>query len=61
MRSIVTTESLTETPMMVSAAARKTPSIGLPSQAKIPTTISTSCSIASTVPAAKVQRKRTAR
>jgi hypothetical protein len=46
---------------MVRAAARKTPSIGLPSQAKMPTTSTTSCSIASTVPAAIVQRKRMAR
>ena len=38
-RSIVTTESFTDTPMIVSAAARKTPSIGLPSQAKMPTTM----------------------
>jgi hypothetical protein len=61
MRSMVTTESFTDTPMMVSAAARNTPSIGLPSQAKIPTTSTTSCSMASTVPAAIVQRKRSAR
>ena len=60
-RSRVTMESLTETPMMVSAAARKMPSIGLPSQANSPTTMSTSCSIASTAAPAKVQRNRTAR
>ena len=47
-RSSVTMLSLTETPMIVSAAARKTPSTGLPSQANTPTTIATSCSIAST-------------
>jgi hypothetical protein len=47
--------------LIVSAAARKTPSIGLPSQAKMPMTISTSWSIASTVLAAKVHRKRMAR
>ncbi len=61
MRSMVTTESLTDTPMIVRAAARKMPSIGLPSQANRPITRTTSCSIASTVPAAKVHRKRIAR
>ncbi len=60
-RSRVTIESFTETPMIVSAAARKTPSTGRPSQANTPSTIRTSCSIASTAPAPKVQRKRTAR
>ena len=47
--------------MMVSAAARKTPSIGLPSQAKRPTTSTTSWNIASTAATPKVHLNRIAR
>jgi hypothetical protein len=58
MRSNATTESFTEYPMIVSSAARNTPSTGLPSQAKTPVTMTTSWNIASTAPAANVQRNR---
>ncbi len=47
--------------MTVSSAARNTPSIGLPSQAKIPTRMITSWAIAMTAAAPKVQRNRTER
>ena len=47
--------------MTVSSAARKTPSIGLPSQAKTPTSTITSCAIAATADAPSVHRKRNAR
>ncbi len=47
--------------MTVSSAARKTPSIGLPSQAKMPISTMTSCAIARTEEAPKVHRNRTAR
>ena len=54
--------SFTETPMIVSAAARNTPSIGLPSQAKTPTTSSDVLEHRQhRAPRAKVQRKRSAR
>ena len=47
--------------MTVSSAARKTPSIGLPSHANTPTTTSTSWTMASTAAAPNVQRNRIAR
>ena len=61
MRSKTTTVSLTDRPMMVSAAARKMPSIGLSSQAKTPVTITTSWNIAITAAAPNVHLKRNAR
>ena len=47
--------------MMVIAAARKMPSIGFCSQAKRPTTSTTSWAIATTAATPKVHLKRTAR
>ena len=47
--------------MTVSIAARKTPSIGLPSQANSPITTETSTSSASTAAAPNVHRNRKAR
>ena len=41
--------------MTVSSAARNTPSIGLPSHANTPTSSTTSCAIASTADAPKIQ------
>ena len=61
MRSKTTTVSLTDRPMIVIAAARKMPSIGLSSQAKRPTTSITSWAIATTAATPKVHLKRMAR
>ena len=60
-RSKTTIVSLTASPMIESTAARNTPSMGLPSQANTPTTVSTTCAIDSTAAAAYVQRNRNAR
>ena len=60
-RSKITIVSLTARPMIDSTAARNTPSTGLPSHAKMPTTVSTTCDIATTAAAAYVHRKRNAR
>jgi hypothetical protein len=57
-RSKTTTESFTDRPMMVKAAARKMPSMGLPSHAKMPTTMITSWNIASTAEAPIVHLNR---
>ena len=50
-RSKTTTESLTVYPMIVRIAASHKPSMGLPVQAKTPTTTATVCTSASTAPA----------
>ena len=60
-RSNTTTVSLTESPTMVMAAARKIPSMGFSSQAKSPTTSTTSWAIARTAATPKVHLKRKAR
>ena len=60
-RSKTTMVSLTARPMIESTAARNTPSMGLPSQANTPTTVSTTCTIESTAAAAYVHRNRNAR